>query len=68
MLISLNVDTCFEVGNIGYRDNIDIFKRIEYDVVGNRGADIRYDHPLGWVYVSVYLYYLLVNCNGLSDF
>lgn len=68
MFISLNVDTCFEVCNFGYGDNIDISKRIEYYVVRNRGADIRNDNPLGWVYESAYLYYLFINCNSLSGF
>lgn len=68
VFISLNVDASFEVGNFGYRDDVDIFERIEYDIVGNRGADIGYDYSFGRVYESAYLYYMLINCNRLSSF
>jgi len=68
VFISLNVDTCFEVCNFGYRGNIDFFERIEYGVIGDRGADVRNDNPLGWIYESAYMYYLFIDCNCLSGF
>lgn len=68
MLVTLNVDTCFEVGNFGYRCNIDIFKRVKYYMVRYRRADIRNDYHLSWINESAYLDYVFVNCNRLSGF
>lgn len=68
MFIALNVDACFEVGNFGYRVNIDIFERVKYHMVRYRRADIGYDYPLSRINKSAYLYYMLVNCNRLSGF
>jgi hypothetical protein len=38
MLITLDVYSGFEIGDLGHGGNVNILKRIEYHVVGNRGT------------------------------
>ena len=49
MIVALDIDTSFEVGNLRKRCDINIFERVKNDLVGYKGTDIRDNYPLRWV-------------------
>ena len=70
MFISLNVDTCFEVCNFGYRDNIDFLSASSMTWLGIEGQTLEMTILLAGIIACIYYDNYSVKSGGraLGDY